>query len=398
MNILLSMLKFPPDFTGAGLRTAALYSNLQKNGRIGKVLVLTSSQGGRTNPIYRVNGLDVFSVNGNIYPAPESTLFSRVKKTFYVLRSSLRISRQYMRCHREFDIIHTVDSSWLSTLVAWLAFFTGRPLVKEIVLLGCDDPASIKKSKGPLSRYLYLFPFRYAKLIIVISPPLKEACVKCGISAKKIWCRHNPVYFLNGAEVLNGKDNIELEFSKPTILWVGAFGKRKNVEFLLEAARFLRGSLQLLFIGPVTDEGYFLGIRKRANELMSQNKEMSVGFPGMISDRRYLRSVYEKSRLFWFSSHNEGLGNVVIESLLCGTPVVALPVNGVMDSLISQPRDGRIVDTDDPRVFAQAVNFCLSQNYNRAEIELNAKKRFDPLKIEDGYAERFDSIRREKRR
>lgn len=394
MNILVSLLRYPPDYSGAGQRTHMMYANLRKKGA-GRVYVITTAKKHfLLRPVKR-DGIIVFYIGNNRFSQKQVFLNNRLLKAAYILRSAFVLAKVMLRLRKKIDIMHSIGACWLTTLIGWSAFILRKPLVKETVLLGYDDPLSICKAKNKALAGFFLFPFKYAQMVVVISPPLKEACMKFGIDEEKIWCRHNPVYFtetsLPGAF---GSGNPVLNLSAPVILWVGGLGRRKNLEFLLNAAKYLKSSLQLYFIGPVTDKGYFKELTIQAQDVMrSTDGRINIHFTGMVSDRGVLRSIYKRSSLFWFSSHDEGLGNVIIESLLCGTPVVTLPVNGVMDFLIRQPQDGRIVETSSPEVFAEEVENCLAHSvFDRKEIELSAQKRFNPFLIEDEYLARFRSI------
>jgi glycosyltransferase involved in cell wall biosynthesis len=52
-------------------------------------------------------------------------------------------------------------------------------------------------------------------------------------------------------------------------------------------------------------------------------------------------------------SRAEGLGNVLVESLLVGRPVVARSVGGIPE--VVDPKVGALVTGDDPAAWAQAV-------------------------------------------
>lgn len=391
---------YPPDFTGAGLRIHRLYCNLRKKG-VNKVYVITNCRSRFENKTRIYDGIEVIyiSVGYNKYTGRQENLIKRLFKALFVLRYFLRTVIVFLNLRSEVDIIHTVDASWLSSLIGWCAFLWKKPLVKEIVLLGSDDPLTFNKSKFSIIRYFYLFPFHYAKLIIVISPPLKDACIEYGLSEDKIWCRFNPIYLDNLTEEKDDHCSLtHLDFSAHRILWVGAITRRKNLEFLLNSAFHLKGKVQLIIVGPHSDEDYFNEILFLSERIIQETRNrIKTLFLGTINDRRALALLYKNSHIFWFASHNEGLGNVVLESLICGTPVVTLPVNGIMKHLIQSTEDGEVVNTNDPKYFAQIVNKCLYSNtYDRDKIAERARKRFNPEKIENEYLSRFSDILRSK--
>jgi len=389
LNVIVVLLKFPPDFTGAGVCIDRLYRKLKRKG-LRRIYVITTAENCRPG-IERREGIIVIRVALNRYVQFQKGTIKKFKKTFFVLKAIVRSLCVFRRLSREADLVHAIDSSWLSTAIGWAAFFFKKPLVKEIVLLDDDDPMALKNGKPFFLRYFFLHSFHYAKLIITLSPPLMRSCIEYGLPDSKIWCRPSPMYFDNEHGSI---DSLNIDSKLPTILWVGKLGPRKNVEFLLNASFHLKGKAQLLFVGPFEDENYFNSLKDIAAAAEKQKgTELKIHFLGRIDNRSQLRQLYERSNLFWFSSHKEGLGNVVVESLLAGTPVVALPIDGIMKYMITDNADGEIMETQDPRQFAEVVNRCLYENsYDRSAIAERAKKRFDAAKIEDQAMEHFRRI------
>lgn len=392
MKILVSILRFPPDFTGAGQRIEKFYSRMLENKSAESVSVFTTSPQKKPDYIEKRGGMEIFFIGKNSYQSCSGG--SRLLKSFFVLRSSLSVVLRYLSTRQKIELVHTVDSSWLSTLVGWLAFFSRKPLVKEIVLIGTDDPAEIKKEKGRLA-WIFLFPFRYAKLIITISRQLKQICVSHGFEEEKIWTRHNPVYMEKvGTDEIAGFTLPSSSIASKNILFVGAVTPRKNIEFLLRAGFFLKGRVNLFFAGPVEDSDYFRELLRISRELdKSTQGRINPVFLGWIKDRKKISLMFKKSEVFWFASNYEGLGNVVIEALMSGTPVVTLRVNGIMDDLIRSKDEGTVVLQDSPEELAGAANYYLyDYSVDREALSEKSRARFDPQKIEAGYIKRFREV------
>jgi glycosyltransferase involved in cell wall biosynthesis len=396
MNVLVALLKFPPDFTGAGQRIQTMYSRLLENNAVENVFVMATTSRDLKEVVLNQGKLNIFFVSRNLYIGGKRSIIRRLKKALYIACASWTFVRQYINLRHKIDMVHTIDSSWVSTLIGWLAFLSRKPLIKEIVLIGTDDPETIRKEKGWLLASIFLRPFHYARLIITISDPLKDICVREGFSAQKIWVRHNPVYVENINEngVVCFSSLNEREIDRKNILFVGTLIERKNLEFLLHSARFLHGNVNLLFAGPAEDIDYFRRLQIFAAKLKRETDDrINVRFLGWIQDRKKLAGLYLKSDLSWFASLQEGMGNVIIESLLYGTPVVTLPVCGIMRTIIQSPNDGSVVDDNCPQTFADVVNQYLYRvKIDRKSLIERSRKRFDPSMIEQQYVAHFKKM------
>lgn len=394
MRVLVGILKYPPDFTGAGLRIHNLYKRLREQG-VKTVHVITSSEQPIVNYFREIDGIKVHYVGHNKFIAAQGRFVGKVAKARFVIASIWGVIYKFSQIQKDVDLVHTIDSSWLSTAVGWCAFFWKKPLVKEIVLLGCDDPVTIAQDKKVVGN-IFLFPFRYASLVITISKALKDACILAGLPEDKVWSRLNPTYLEDKKSEIDSRfvDLSGIDFNMKTILWVGIIQPRKQIDFLLRTAAHLSGEVQLLFVGPIGDRDYFQSLEKLAEDVRAstQNRIKSV-FPGWVTDRSQLRELYRKASLFWFASKKEGLGNVVLEALLCGTPVVTLPIDGIMYEVITLPLFGTVVATEDPAVFAGVINNILFLSwFDREMIAQKASKIFDSNVIEQEYLARFRSV------
>jgi len=74
------------------------------------------------------------------------------------------------------------------------------------------------------------------------------------------------------------------------------------------------------------------------------------------------------------ASHSEGCPNVVLESLACGTPVVATAVGAVPD-LLRAGQTGLIVPPRDPAALAEALDGALTADWSREAIRASVQDR-----------------------
>jgi glycosyltransferase involved in cell wall biosynthesis len=120
------------------------------------------------------------------------------------------------------------------------------------------------------------------------------------------------------------------------LLFVGGISGRKDIHLLLDAMPALRhgsGSVRLLVVGPDLDGDYAASVRQRAQSL----GEGVVSFAGFMEDPT---PAYVAADIFVFASRREGFGNVLIEAMAAGLPVVARRLPGVTDSFIVDGENG----------------------------------------------------------
>jgi len=144
------------------------------------------------------------------------------------------------------------------------------------------------------------------------------------------------------------------------ILFVGRTVPIKGIEKLLRAMTYLdkRQKLKLVVIGG--DE-YCQAEVERLKHL-SQRLQIhdSVIFLGLVKQEK-LPYFYSAADLCVFPSYYESFGLVALESLACGTPVVATKV-GAMEHVIRQGETGYVVIDNAPHRLADKIALFLSMS------------------------------------
>ncbi|WP_166241263.1 glycosyltransferase family 4 protein [Paenibacillus turpanensis] len=150
---------------------------------------------------------------------------------------------------------------------------------------------------------------------------------------------------VNQAQVLAG---FEADPSKFTYLYVGRLAPEKSVSVLLDAFRQLppeiAGRSQLLIAGdgPSYDE--------IAESLGESTQIKLLGFV----QGQQLADLYAASDVFVFPSATETFGNVVLESMAAGTPVIGAKAGGVQDNVLHN-QTGLLCPPGDVTAFRDAM-------------------------------------------
>ncbi|KDE06205.1 hypothetical protein MVLG_03485 [Microbotryum lychnidis-dioicae p1A1 Lamole] len=133
--------------------------------------------------------------------------------------------------------------------------------------------------------------------------------------------------------------------SKVVLLYVGRISWEKNLRLLVEAFRGLekpstdgtRPACQLVFVGD--------GPSRPELETLCAQYGLGAVFMGYRKGEE-LAAAYASADIFAFPSWTETFGQVVLESIASGLPVVGLRAEGVCD-LVEHGRTGLLLDLDE---------------------------------------------------
>jgi len=161
----------------------------------------------------------------------------------------------------------------------------------------------------------------------------------------------------------------------PRLLYVGRITHNKGVLEAVQALRAIRTEFpnaMLDIIGSLHDEPF---IRKIQGYLEEHTLEDVVSLRGAVPYEE-LPQWYAAADLFIFPSPLESFGFVVVESMACGTPVVALRGSGGPEEIITHRVDGIL--TDLPNLALEAIGLLsnpehMKQMGDRAVEKINEK-------------------------
>jgi len=157
---------------------------------------------------------------------------------------------------------------------------------------------------------------------------------------------------------LNG-DNI--------ILFVGRIVPLKGIDNLLKAITYLERERRIKLVVIGGDEHSQAEMQRLKSLSQSLKIHESVIFLGLVK-QEMLPFFYSAADLCVVPSYYESFGLVVLESLACGTPVVATKVGGA-ESVIRHGETGYVVMDNDPCGLADKIALSLStSNGNTASV------------------------------
>ncbi|MBO1223364.1 MAG: glycosyltransferase [Candidatus Scalindua sediminis] len=117
------------------------------------------------------------------------------------------------------------------------------------------------------------------------------------------------------------KDKLGIEPDRPIFLFLGRLSEEKAIPFLIDVweRTFQKIPEACLVIAGASNRGYEKEIAKRVVNLTYPD---SVLLPGVVTGDLKL-ALLQQSRCLLLPSHFESFGNVVLEALISGTPVIA---------------------------------------------------------------------------
>ena len=119
---------------------------------------------------------------------------------------------------------------------------------------------------------------------------------------------------------------------------------------------------------------------------------LPVHYLGCLHDDIGIALLYAAADVMVTPSRQDNLPNTVIESLACGTPVVAFDICGMPD-MIDHQINGYLAKPYDTSDLAAGINWVLSDETRHKELCINAREKaaacFDIEKIAGRYAELY---------
>jgi glycosyltransferase involved in cell wall biosynthesis len=165
------------------------------------------------------------------------------------------------------------------------------------------------------------------------------------------------------------RERLGLARKASIVVSVGALLPVKGHDRLLEALAQARRELPDLLL-YVIGEGDFRGALERKRDALGLRG--SAFFPGSCPNET-LRDWYSAADVSCLASAREGWANVLLESLACGTPVVATRVGGTPEVMAS-PELGVLVEPDTASL-AAGLREALGRTWHRDHLVAYARKR-----------------------
>jgi glycosyltransferase involved in cell wall biosynthesis len=264
-----------------------------------------------------------------------------------------RALRRFIRSERPHVIVAFL--SYLSVLSAARAAAVGSRVVFAI---GTPVTAFLADKdyrwSGAFSRRLFSRAMRigisFADLIVATSRGVADDLVEAfGGTHRRVRIVHNPVDV--AAVATAAREPIDegdaARWQAPVIVAAGRLAEAKNYPLLIEAFAILRQRTpaSLFILGQGDQEAAMRAL------IADRSLTECVHLCGF---RRNPWSYMARADVFALTSRYEGFGNVLVEAMACGVPVVATASPGTRE-IVTSGADGLLVERHEPAAFASAL-------------------------------------------
>jgi glycosyltransferase involved in cell wall biosynthesis len=193
--------------------------------------------------------------------------------------------------------------------------------------------------------------YRFADAIVAVSAGVAERVRGMpGIRDEQVRVVYNPAYSprIHELAATPAPHPWLVDPTTPVIMGSGRLEAQKDFGTLLKAFAGLRATrfARLMILGQGSQEA---ALRHLAKDL---NIEAHVAFPGFVTNPW---AYVARARVFALSSVHEGLGNVLIEAMACGIPVVSTDCPSGPAEILDAGRDGPMVPMGDSAALTEAI-------------------------------------------
>ena len=257
----------------------------------------------------------------------------------------------------------------------WIFFIGGDGLLpativaklyKKPVLLALAGSAidGLKYGKSPLAK----LRIRIIKINRILSDEIiiySKGCIKKWDLEK----HKNKIYVAHKHHLDFYKFNVKKKFDKRNNIvgYIGALTEGKGVlNFVKAIPEIIKEREDIEFL--IGGNGHLMQhIQKYLQEHDLNSKVKLVGWIPHTEIPDYLNEL----KLFVLPSYTEGLPNIMLEAMACGTPVLVTPVGAIPD-VIRNEETGFMIKDNSPECVAKSVLMALECS-NLEEIAKNAR-------------------------
>lgn len=287
---------------------------------------------------------------------------------------------RYLRRRRPEALLAVLDRTIVLLLVA--AFLARVPtrivgrVGSTMSLASAGSDRWQDRLRPSLARILY---GRCDEIVAISHGVARDLVERIGLPGSHIRVVHNPVDVDGLARRADGDAGHRWFGSggPPVVLGMGRLTRQKDFSTLIRAFAKVRRRrpARLVILGEGEERGPLKDLAR------AEGVEDDVDLPGFVEDPApYLG----RAGVFVLSSAWEGFGNVIVEALAVGTPVVATDCESGPREILADGRHGRLVEVGNAEAMADAIVVVLEEGARPDALRARARD-FAPEVVLPGY-------------
>jgi len=239
-------------------------------------------------------------------------------------------------------------------------------------------------------RKLIMQTARAANASIGVCRALIDTLERLGAEPSKLKVFRNGVDLVKFQPDDRDQARSKLKLTAPTILLsVGHLIERKGQHIAIQAMPMLPADVQLVIAGAGPER---LALETLAKQLKVQDR---VHFTGQVPNAE-LKVWYNAADALLLCSDREGWANVLLESMACGTPVIATNIWGTPE-VVSSPEAGVLMRERSAEALAESFTQLFRNYPSRSAVRAHAE-RFSWQETTEAQLELFRKICRNRQR
>ncbi len=285
----------------------------------------------------------------------------------YDVRLVLRLARLLQRARPQI-VFGALRYANLVTLLAHSLVRSQSPVVVNEQNLPSAEFALF--GGGRIKSWLLKRLYPGASLVTAISHGIaRELTTRYGLAARRVVVIPNPV----DCDRVHSLAAAELEHpwflcGRPVVVAAGRLHPQKGFGYLVRAFALVRNALpcKLVILGEGPQRGELEQL------IVELGLSEDIALPG-FQDNPY--KFMGRASLFVLSSLYEGFGNVLVEALALGTPVVSTACPVGPDEIVTDGETGLLVPPADEQALAEAMTKVLNDSELQRSLSANGPAR-----------------------
>lgn len=171
------------------------------------------------------------------------------------------------------------------------------------------------------------------------------------------------------------------------LLYVGSMVKRKGLDLLIDALKFVKQDFRLRIVGN-GNEHEISEIRRLAQSNGIENKIEFCGF----KQGNDLIQEYKDADMFVFPTREDCFGLVLVEALCAGVPIISSKYADGAYDVIEEGKNGLLVDPYNAEEFGQKIESVLNGTIHLEGDDRALAEKFSFENVVKGYLDAIDYV------